>query len=313
MRIAMIGNPHGMSAEMFYSQAFKTLGHSVLLLDQYGGTQWPLVARLLVTRTRIFRPALHFASNNENVSKGVEQFDPDVVIVFKGELLSAALLKELGSRNHFVLFYPDAYRYTALLRGRVSRFEMVFTHAHNHQLFSRLGARRVETIAWACDPGFHRQLSCPQVYDTSFIGSPYLIRWRIIRQLPETHVFGPYWVLKPSINHPPVFGNDFVRVINQTKVNLNIQHPLDVIARAPTWRIFEVAGCGGFLLSSEVPPLSDMLPEVVTFRSISDLKDKVAYYLKHEDERQDVGGRLRRVCIEKHTFVHRARQILACL
>jgi spore maturation protein CgeB len=73
-------------------------------------------------------------------------------------------------------------------------------------------------------------------------------------------------------------------------------------------RNFEVPGCGGFLLTGEADNLPDYFvegKELVCFRGLDDLIDKVRYYLKHEDERAAIAEAGYQRTMREHTYVHR--------
>lgn len=79
------------------------------------------------------------------------------------------------------------------------------------------------------------------------------------------------------------------KVFKCSKINLNLT--AKGIQSGASLRIFDVLGCGGFLLSnyqSELPELFEPGKELVLFESQADLLEKIAYYLKHEEERQEI-------------------------
>lgn len=79
------------------------------------------------------------------------------------------------------------------------------------------------------------------------------------------------------------------KVFKCSKINLNLT--AKGIQSGASLRIFDVLGCGGFLLSnyqSELPQLFEVGRELVLFDSEADLLDKISYYLHHEDERREI-------------------------
>lgn len=73
-------------------------------------------------------------------------------------------------------------------------------------------------------------------------------------------------------------------------------------------RNFEVPGCGGFVLTGEADNLSEYFvegEELVCFRGMDDLIDKIRYYLKHEDERAAIAEAGYQRTMREHTYVHR--------
>lgn len=77
-------------------------------------------------------------------------------------------------------------------------------------------------------------------------------------------------------------------------------------------RVFEAAGCGGFVLTGDAENLGDYYQvgkEMVVFQNMDDLVDKIRYYLSHDSEREAIAlaghDRTRR----HHTYEHRFREI----
>ena len=314
MKIAIVGSNSPFTTEYFYARAFESLGHKVAIVDQYSGLfvgRKRFLYRLILTRASGIRDIFESEFVNEIVVKQIRNEHPDIVIIFKGEALSKQSISQISSEFSTFLFYPDAYRYQSLLKGRINSFECVFTHSINHSLYYKLGARRVITIPWACDPGFHRKIKTRKLYDVVFMGSPYLNRYVYLRKLDSVHIFGSYWIIVPGIKHETVLGDNFIRIINQSKINLNIQHPTDSNADAPTWRIFEVAGCGGFILSSHIPSLNAYFPDIVTFKNPDDMVSKALWYIDNESERDEISQSLMERCRKYHTFVKRAEEMLS--
>ena len=78
-------------------------------------------------------------------------------------------------------------------------------------------------------------------------------------------------------------------VFNKSRINLNIT--MRPIATGLSLRLFDVCGCGGFLLTNwqeELPELYEPGVEVEYFGSKEELLDKAGYYLEHEEERMAI-------------------------
>jgi spore maturation protein CgeB len=77
-------------------------------------------------------------------------------------------------------------------------------------------------------------------------------------------------------------------------------------------RNFEVPGCGGFMLTGRAEDLESYYEEdreVVCFETISELIDKIHYYLSHEDARNAIAAAAYRRTLNEHTYVHRLTDI----
>lgn len=85
------------------------------------------------------------------------------------------------------------------------------------------------------------------------------------------------------------------------------QYPDQIKARS-----FEVPGCGGFLLTGQAENLGDYYEigkEIVCFKDMGDLIEKVRYYLCHEDERAAIAQAGYQRTLHEHTYVHRFTEI----
>ncbi|MEM3656745.1 MAG: glycosyltransferase [Thermoprotei archaeon] len=165
-------------------------------------------------------------------------------------------------------------------------------------------------LPFACDPKIHRKLDTPKKYDTTFIGTFYFNRWQTLRKIrPKPHIFGPLWILKAGIHHPPLYGEDYVQVIGATKINLNIHHKADIASKTLNMRAFEVAGCGGFLITDNKYAAANILPAVF-YDNTTDLLQKINYYLENEAEREEKANKLQEECYKKHTYQKRVDQLL---
>ncbi len=309
----IIGTGHPFNAEYFYSRAFRKIGHEVEMVDEYEGIEYRLFTRIINTRTRIFSFSLERAIVNRNLEEKVSKFGPDIIIIFKGEILSDRVIERLSESYSISLFWPDMYKFKPLLKNRINFFDNVFTAANKIDFYKKLGARRVTTVPWACDPEFHRVLPVDKVYNVSFIGTAYPERRKVIRSLGNVDVFGDFWFGFGEKAHGYLTGDDFVKVINESKINLNLQAKTNVIADAPTMRTFEVAGSGGFQVSDYLPSIGRYFPKLPTFKSTEELKELRDYYLDNKPEREESALDCFNRCRDYFKYTDSAKLILSSL
>lgn len=101
-------------------------------------------------------------------------------------------------------------------------------------------------------------------------------------------------------------------IYNSTRINLNIS--LRSIVNGIPLRCFEIMGSAGFLMSSYAGDFSAFFvdgQDYVSFDSPEALADRCAYFLLHEDERNEIAGNGWKKIKSAHTFVHRAAEMLA--
>lgn len=104
---------------------------------------------------------------------------------------------------------------------------------------------------------------------------------------------------------------DMPLIFHKSKINLNIT--AKSIRSGLSLRIFDVLGCGGFLITnfqSELPDYFEIGKDLVTYESPQDLLDKCSYYLKHEDERIEIANNGYEKVKQFHTWDIRWVQLL---
>ena len=81
-------------------------------------------------------------------------------------------------------------------------------------------------------------------------------------------------------------------------------------------RAFEVAGIGAFQLVDWRPGLSQLFEdgkEIVTFRNVGELREKIDYYLPRDAERHRIAEAGKRRARAEHTYQHRLRTMIDCV
>lgn len=210
--------------------------------------------------------------------------------------------------------------------------------------------KKAEFMPLACDPQLHH--SYDDTADTyhcevCFVGTPFAgsRRTRLIDDLADflskydTRIIGAtdldswrkglthFTELEACIHDARVGPEEAARYFSAARINLNLHkdsygHVWDsnaecIEACSPAERSFAIAGCGGFQLIDDTRPdlarLFSSGEELVTFSDAPDLKKKIAYYLQHDDERQEIACAGQARAYAQHTYLHRLQAILALL
>lgn len=101
------------------------------------------------------------------------------------------------------------------------------------------------------------------------------------------------------------------KVFRASKINLNMTIP-NIKSGIPL-RVWDILGSGGFLLTNyqaEIPYYFEEGKDIVCFDGIEDMRDKVKYYLSHEEERAKIARNGYEKVKEHHTYVDRLSKIL---
>lgn len=101
------------------------------------------------------------------------------------------------------------------------------------------------------------------------------------------------------------------KIFHLSKINLNMT--IKPIQTGLPLRIFDIMGCGGFLMTnyqSELTEHFEIGVDLEAYASMEELVDKCAYYLEHEEERKQIAlNGYRKVC-EQHTHIHRMKEMI---
>ena len=108
------------------------------------------------------------------------------------------------------------------------------------------------------------------------------------------------------------YWSEMPKVFHMSKINLNFTIP-NIKSGIPL-RIWDVLGSGGFLLTNyqaEIPYFFKEGEDLVCFDGIDDLREKVGYYLSHEEERRAIAQNGYQKVKEKHGYIERIWEMLA--
>lgn len=101
------------------------------------------------------------------------------------------------------------------------------------------------------------------------------------------------------------------KAFHLSKINLNITSKS--IQTGLPLRIFDIMGCGGFLMTNYQEELIDYFEigtDLEAYSSLEELVDKCDFYLKNEDLRKQIALNGYRKVKENHTYIHRINSII---
>lgn len=109
-----------------------------------------------------------------------------------------------------------------------------------------------------------------------------------------------------------VYGEAASMVYAGSKINLNIS--LKGIEGGTPLRIMDIMGAGGFVLSSycaETAELFEEDKEIVMFQTPEELVEKTDYYLKHDNEREQIARAGYKKVTNCYTYEKKLRELIA--
>lgn len=104
------------------------------------------------------------------------------------------------------------------------------------------------------------------------------------------------------------------KIFHASKINLNMT--MRPIETGLSLRIWDVLGCGGFLISNyqaEIPEYFEIGKDLEVYESTDDLINKIDYYLRHDEERMEIAISGYEKVAKYHTYEIRLAEMIRVL
>lgn len=269
---------------------------------------------------------------NANLLKHALEFRPDWLwLVGDNTVIYAETLAEIKQRTGCQILYvsgtsPIVFSH-AIEREAARLYDWVLVNDYYHGIqWMELGAKRMECLPIvAIDPEYHHPLDLPAeeraryACDVSFVGTitpPNLYSERIAA-LEALHGFDVgLW----SVHDVPAslkswirgeaLGETMFRVLSAASISLNVHG--DFMRWGGNMRLFEAAALGAFQISDDRPGLKTWFTpgeHLVVYRDLAELRELVAYYKAHPQERQQIADAALAHVRAHHTYAHRLSQL----
>lgn len=215
----------------------------------------------------------------------------------------------------------DSWKYRQFSRLMAPCFDLyATTHAGAFEKARQEGLENFHLTQWAASGAtLQEPLAAGECrHAVSFVGSRYGNRVEWVEGLRqrgiEVDCFGHGWELGA------VAGEEIPGIVRGSLISLNFGDSETVLdgvrlsrSRQIKARIFEVPGCGGFLLTQPADGLDRYYTperEVATFDDLEDLARRIRHYMAHPQERDKIAraGHLR--TRTEHTYEMRFAQLL---
>jgi spore maturation protein CgeB len=331
--ILIVGFNNDEALESSYARAFQKLGWSVHFWT-------PIQALHRVSRGqrlgRLFGTFVHvepwWRKANLELLQLADRLQPNILLVVGTEGVRAGTLAQIKVRIPQCLIYcvyPDSPH--NLDDDRINClpfFERVTTSSPAWvDAFSKLGATNVQYLPFAADTDVHFPVNGssprPPAHDLTFIGTWRTEREDILEQLCDFDlcVWGSnYWKTRTRTGSPlrarwggrSIKAEEFPGVAASSRIMLNV---VDAATwPGPNMRTFEQAACGAFSLTTRSPAVLEIFTEgenIECFDSVEEARDKIRFYLSHEDDRLRIANAAREFVVNHgHTYMDRANQII---
>jgi hypothetical protein len=242
-----------------------------------------------------------------------------IILLQLPNLKSLEIFKQKNPNTKVVLVGFEYNPEAIILKDYVDFwFELHYKHDAMEKFFSYNGLE-LHMLPLAASEEIFKPLEQKKIYDLSFIGQfgdkghGYREEDIYLYPLKSLGLKGYY---SGFDFFPQTAYEDLNAVYNSTKVNINfhyyyqknqfenIQSKLDF-----NGRVFELALSGNFQLC-DLPHVSDLFENGVTFTSKEDWKDAFNYYLHNTEAREEQARIARGIALKKHTWKSRMKQFL---
>ena len=261
------------------------------------------------------------------LDRELEVSAPDVVLVVRGEALSAQAVTNLR-RDHpatWVNWVPDDVHGLAIVQHALPAYDLVFASGTDAvELLAPHLPQPAHYLPLAADPSIYKPMRSRDQYRANvvFAGTATPRRERLLSELVEfgLAVWGPGWrrtSLRDYCRGEQLDTENFVRAYAGASVAVNIHRSAEaepaVLERGVNQRLFELAAIG-------VPQVVDFRGdldrlfadrrEVLVYRSVEEMRSLVEATLQDPAAAEAVARAGRERLLHEHTYMHRLRRLL---
>jgi len=162
-------------------------------------------------------------------------------------------------------------------------------------------------VPMACDPELHRGQMTGKRYDLAFVGRDGGVpRKFYLQELRERYPCS-------YIGQAP--HTEMATIYSQAKIGFHYIECTSPLKDMVSMRVYEVLAAGTLLLTNDLAPGAleavglRNREHLVIYRSPTELFRLIDYYLKHDEERQQIAAAGQAIVLSKHTYRHRAQHI----
>ena len=321
----------------FCERALINLGHKVDFLDN-GIYNDALLSIDQITTNKAHQDQLkemliNFVS--EAVIARCNESMPDLILSLAQAPLSIYSLQKLkDNKVPTALWFVEDFRVQKYWQDVAPLYDYLFT-IQRGEFFERLRDRGVKNFCYlplAASMVAHKEIGLTaeelESYgsDISFVGAGYRNRRKFFEGLLDLDfkIWGNEWDLNTPIGRciqrsgERIETEETVKIFNAAKININLHSSpyhdgVNPYGDFVNPRTFEIAACGGFQLvdyRSELPDLVEIDKEIVCFRGIDDLRQKIKYYLDNPGKRKEIALTGKERVLREHTYEQRMKAMM---
>jgi len=333
MRIAVIGPQYPDSFARCISEALDDMGHQVIKVEDKRLTpHLPLWLKYTDKfKVKALESCLIQASPRfekwvyRRLIPIIHGTNPELIINVSGGIPPEIIDKVRRNGCKMVLWFPDSVGYLGRQYLVAADYDAFFLKDPSIvKMMREKFNKNAHYLPECCMPKWHKKVELSDK-DTNYYGcdittagSLYYYRARIFEHLMDYNlkIWGPpppSWLRSPVAKFHTgryVAELDKAKAFIAAKIVLNTFGPTEVGVNA---RTFEVAGCGAFQICEYRPGIKDFFKidkEIVTYKTLKELRDKVEYYLAHPEERTEISNRAYKKAQQEHTYYKRLEKLI---
>ncbi|MCM8804959.1 MAG: glycosyltransferase [Candidatus Omnitrophica bacterium] len=265
---------------------------------------------------------------NFSLREIVNEYRPEIVIVFKGTNITSETLKYIKSKTGAKLlnWYGDS-----LISGGAKEFVEEISQYYDYFFiiddlevtkYVKIFSNKIYHLPFACDPAYCREISLSKEEqrkygcDVAFVGTITPSREKILLELTD---FGlKIWAPQKSVTNKNLIkfyqgiatAEELIKIYNSAKIVLDIHFLFGSSLKIfnVTKRVFEVPACKGFVLTNYCEQLASLYKineEIVCYNSVEELKDKIKFFLKNDMLKKSISLKGYKKAITYHTWEKR--------
>jgi len=291
MNILLVGLYYPGSIAMYLVKSLRSFGNNVIVFDTNQAPRWITFGKISIS-----------FGKNINVLKILKncQFETNLIIQTDGALRHLSGYKKINIPK---IFYAiDSHLTLNFHRNIIHDFDIVFAAQKDYIPKLKEIKEEVFWLPLACDTAVHKKYEIPRLFDIGFVGSmdsKYTQRVSLLKKLSDK-----YDVLATNVKY-----TDMAKIYSQSRIGFNKSLKGDL-----NMRVFEVMSCGTMLLTDRINNGMEELfknkKHLVLYNDENEMLELVEYYLDNEEERERIAREGQREVHKKHTYEHRAKEML---
>jgi spore maturation protein CgeB len=339
LSILVIGPIYGGSLEVarYCSSSLIKMGHRVELIDSSSFKDALFMAKDVASKGQRHNRMLDLLSSfiSEMIMARCESFKPDLVLVLAQAPVTSDCINQLRQKGVTTAYwFVEDFRFMEYWKKIAGNYDFFFT-IQRDAFFTELenaGIKNYHYLPMAACPDVHKpvQLSDEEKNHygspVSFVGAGYYNRRHFFQGLLDydLKIWGTDWDMQSPLagsiqrSGERIDTDEIVKIFNGTDININLHSStyhkgVNPFGDFVNPRTFEIIACGGFQLVDRragLDGLFKMDEEIVLFDDLSDLRDKVSFYLSHPEEREMITEKGRERVLREHTYENRMQEML---